>query len=78
MPQRLLTADQVADLLQVKRSWVYAETRANRIPHVRLGRYVRYRRNAVERWVHDIEEGVHPALAGRGEGENGNGRALIR
>ncbi len=78
MTERLLTVAQVAELLQVKRSWVYAETRANRIPHVRLGRYVRYRLDAIERWVHDIEEGVHPALAGRGEGENGNGRPLIR
>jgi excisionase family DNA binding protein len=47
----LLTADEVAEYLQVKRSWVYAATRANRIPHVRLGRYVRYRQDAVEQWI---------------------------
>ncbi len=76
MSEQLLTVDQVAELLQVKRSWVYAETRADRIPHVRLGRYVRYRLDAIERWMHDIEEGVHPALAGRREGENGNGNSL--
>lgn len=51
----LLTADEVADLLRVTRGWVYAETRARRIPHVRLGRYVRYRRSAVEAWVDDLE-----------------------
>lgn len=69
MTERLLNVDEVAELLQVKRSWIYAETRANRIPHVRLGRYVRYRLDAIERWVHDIEEGVHPTLAGREAGE---------
>lgn len=53
----LLTADEVADYLQVKRSWVYAQTRANRIPHVRLGRYVRYRQDAVERWIGDKAAG---------------------
>jgi excisionase family DNA binding protein len=51
----LLTADEVADLLRVTRAWVYSETRARRIPHVRLGRYVRYRRSAVEAWVAELE-----------------------
>ena len=51
----LLTANEVADLLRVTRGWVYAETRARRIPHVRLGRYVRYRRSAVEAWVGELE-----------------------
>jgi excisionase family DNA binding protein len=51
----LLTADEVADLLRVTRGWVYSETRARRIPHVRLGRYVRYRRSAVEAWVAELE-----------------------
>lgn len=52
----LLTADEVASFLRVTRGWVYAETRARRIPHVRLGRYVRYRRSAVEVWVSELEE----------------------
>lgn len=51
----LLTAEEVASFLRVTRGWVYAETRARRIPHVRLGRYVRYRRSAVEAWVSELE-----------------------
>ncbi len=51
----LLTAEEVAALLQVTCSWVYAETRRHRIPHLRLGRYVRYRRGALESWMEDIE-----------------------
>lgn len=51
----LLTADEVAELLRVTRGWIYAETRAGRIPHVRLGRYVRYRRAAVDAWVDELE-----------------------
>jgi excisionase family DNA binding protein len=35
---RLLTADEVANIMRVTRSWVYAETRRNGLPHVRLGR----------------------------------------
>lgn len=60
---KLLTADEVAAYLRVKRSWVYAETRANRIPHVRLGRYVRYSPDAVERWIAEKAQ-----VGGRGLG----------
>jgi excisionase family DNA binding protein len=52
----LLTAGEVAELLQVTKAWVYAETRARRIPHVPLGRYVRYRRSAVLQWIGALEE----------------------
>ena len=52
----LLTAGEVATLLQVTKAWVYAETRARRIPHVPLGRYVRYRRSAVLRWIAGLEQ----------------------
>ena len=51
----LLTAEEVAALLQVTCSWVYAETRRRRIPHLRLGRYVRYRRSALTAWMEDME-----------------------
>lgn len=53
----LLTADEVAALLRVTKAWVYAETRAKRIPHVPLGRYVRYRRSAVLQWIDALERG---------------------
>jgi excisionase family DNA binding protein len=51
----LLTAEEVAALLQVTKAWVYAQTRAGRIPHVPLGRYVRYRRSAVVQWLAALE-----------------------
>jgi len=51
----LLTADEVAALLQVTPAWVYAETRRRRIPRLRLGRYVRYRRSALEGWMDEME-----------------------
>jgi excisionase family DNA binding protein len=54
--ERLMTADEVAAVLQVARGWVYAATRRNEIPHVRLGRYVRYRPSAIEAWMATIEQ----------------------
>lgn len=52
---RLLTADEVAALLHVTKGWVYDQTRQRRMPHVRLGRYVRYRRSAIDGWVAGLE-----------------------
>lgn len=48
--QPLLTADQAGALLSVPASWVLAEARAERIPHVRLGRYVRFDAGELEVW----------------------------
>jgi excisionase family DNA binding protein len=50
-----VTAGEVALLLRVTTAWVYAQTRAGHIPHVQLGRYVRYRRSAVRAWLEEIE-----------------------
>jgi len=51
MTERLLSASEVAERLSVPESWVRAETRAGRIPHVALGRYRRYEWPAVVDWL---------------------------
>lgn len=53
--QRLLTAKEVAELIQVNPSWIYAAVRANQIPHVRLGRYVRFSESAIDQWLHALQ-----------------------
>ena len=55
MSGSLLTAGDVAELLGVPKSWVYEQSRAGRIPTVTLGRYRRYRREAIEAWVAQLE-----------------------
>ncbi len=64
----LLTAEEVAALLQVTCAWVYAQTRNRRIPHLRLGRYVRYRRSALETWMHEVEANSSSPAGGRRQG----------
>ena len=53
----LLDADAVAALLGVEPSWVYAEARAGRLPHVRVGRYRRFRRGSIQSWIEEHERG---------------------
>jgi excisionase family DNA binding protein len=47
---QLLTADQLAERWQVPAAHVYRLARAGRIPVVRLGRYRRFRVDAIERF----------------------------
>ena len=51
---RLMTVHEVAGLLQVPASWVYEHTRLrchNRIPGIRLGKYWRFQRTDIMRWI---------------------------
>lgn len=51
----LLTAQEVAALLEVPATWVYEQSWRGRIPTVTLGRYRRYRRQAILNWVASLE-----------------------
>lgn len=61
MTDRLLNAKEVAELLSVPASWPLEQARAGNIPHVRLGHYVRFRREAVLAWLEELERGGGPA-----------------
>lgn len=53
--RELMDAEEVAQLLGVDRSWVHRAARENRIPHVKLGRYQRFRRDSILEWLEEIE-----------------------
>jgi excisionase family DNA binding protein len=52
----LLTADELAEILGVPTGWIYRQSRAGAIPTVKLGRYYRYRLEAIERWIVERED----------------------
>jgi excisionase family DNA binding protein len=54
---RLLTAEEIAERLGMRTDWVWAQARAGRIPHVRLGRYRRFRESTIEAWLKNLETG---------------------
>jgi excisionase family DNA binding protein len=51
----LLTAEQAAAILSVPTSWVYQKTREGVLPHVKIGRYRRYRQSSLIAWVDSNE-----------------------
>jgi excisionase family DNA binding protein len=49
----LLDAARAAELLSVRPSWVYESVRSGRMPHVKLGRHIRFLRSDLEAWLLD-------------------------
>jgi excisionase family DNA binding protein len=55
---RLLTVEQLSDLLQVPVGTIYQwRHRSYGPPGLRVGRYVRYRAEDVDRWLEGLEAG---------------------
>lgn len=67
-PGPLIDATAAGELLGVTRQWVLAEARANRIPHLRLGRYVRFEEEVLRAWWQQRRRGPTVAVDdGQGE-----------
>lgn len=49
--EELLTVEEVAPLLKVRPQWLYAAVKRGDFPHVKVGRYIRFRRVEVEQWI---------------------------
>lgn len=64
MSERLLTADEAAELLAVPVSWIRAHTLTNEIPHVPLGRYKRYREADLRAWIETLAQPGKPGVRG--------------
>lgn len=47
--QILLTAEELAEILRVPKSWIYSHQ--DQLPTVRLGRYVRFKRSEIESFL---------------------------
>jgi excisionase family DNA binding protein len=53
--ERLLTAEDVAELIGMRVDYVYRLAREDRIPHLRFGRVLRFRSKAIEAWLEESE-----------------------
>ena len=49
-----LTIDETAALIRVPKSWLYERTRTNTIPHLKLGKYLRFDRDELIAWARQL------------------------
>ena len=69
---RLLTAEDIAEMLGMRVDYVYALTRRDAIPHLRFGRTLRFRPEAIEVWLEELEaagDRARPARRRAGAGK---------
>jgi excisionase family DNA binding protein len=63
----LMTVSEVAHLFRVPMSWVYERCRegaSNPLPHMKLGKYLRFNRSALFAYMESLRRG-EPSRAGR-------------
>ncbi len=58
--ETLMTAEQVAEQMQVTVEWVHGMTREGRMPAIKLGRYWRFDREDVENWLRERRQQPRP------------------
>jgi len=60
----LLTPEEVARYFQVNRQWVYERTSKNEIPHIKVGKYLRFEQQEIKRWTGGmaVPEGSKPPV----------------
>ena len=63
MGDHLIDAKAAGELLGVPHTWVFEQARHDRIPHIRLGRYVRFEADAVLAWARNRSRGPTYALS---------------
>lgn len=47
----LLTLEELSNYLKVSKSWLYDRTSRNKIPHYKIGRYVRFDLKQINEWL---------------------------
>jgi excisionase family DNA binding protein len=51
--RELLTLKELCQLLKVEKVWVYRQTREKAIPFIKMGKYLRFERSRIEKWLKD-------------------------
>ena len=75
MTDRLLTAEEVAEMIGMTPDYVYALSRRSAIPTITFGRTRRYRREAVVAWLEQMERGTVGGPSNKRAGAAANGPA---
>lgn len=54
--EKLLTPEEIANLLGVKLSTIYSWTHLGFIPHIKMGRLIRFREEEILKWINKLEK----------------------
>lgn len=49
--EELLTLEQACDYLKCNKSWLYKKVQQKEIPFVKVGKYLRFKKKELDRWM---------------------------
>lgn len=52
-----VTVEEVAQYIGISKDMVYVLVREKRIPHIRVGRRILFKRESIDDWFKELEEG---------------------
>jgi len=53
----LFTVETLAEYLRVSKQWVYEKVHCNEIPYYKVGKYPRFRKSKIDKWLKERERG---------------------
>jgi excisionase family DNA binding protein len=65
MGERYVNIKEVESFTGLPRSWIYAKAAAGEIPHLKVGKYLRFRLTEVEAWLAQHRRGARYCDAAR-------------
>lgn len=69
MDEKLIGIKEVSDFTGLPRFWLYLATSTGNIPHLKIGKYLKFRLSEIEAWLD-----LHRRGPGAGHGGGGNGK----
>ena len=57
--EKLLTIDELAEVLSVKKSTIYQWVHIGLVPHIKVGRLLRFKEESIQKWL--ISREVEPS-----------------
>jgi excisionase family DNA binding protein len=61
----LFTVESLASYLQVRKQWVYDRVHLNEIPYMKMGKFLRFRKSVIDKWLDKMKTPALQSLPNR-------------
>ncbi len=61
----LFSVETLAKYLDVSKQWIYERVRLNEIPHMKMGKFPRFRKSVIDKWLDKTNTPAIPSLSNK-------------
>jgi len=59
----LFTVETLAEYLQVSKQWIYERVQFKEIPHIKVGKFLRFKKSEIDKWLDGFKVPAASSLA---------------